>query len=63
MNKYDVSCGKGRRGCCIIIPNSDSGPVSHVVFVSGPSVGGSSGGQMVFIINPETSGRDCKTGR
>ena len=62
-NKYDVSCGKGRRGCCIIIPDSDSGHVGHVVFVSGPSTGGSPGGQVVLIINPETSDRDCKTGR
>ncbi len=63
MNKYDVSCGKGRRGCCIIIPDSDSGIVGNVVFVYGPSTGGSPGGQMVLIVNPKATGGDSKTDR
>ena len=60
---YDVSCGKGRRGCCIIIPDTDSGSVGNVVLVYGPLPGGSSGWQAVFIVNPEASDRDSKTNR
>lgn len=63
MHKYDVSCGKGRRGCCIIIPDTDSGSVGHVVFVYGPPSGGSSTGQTILVINPKTTDRDCKTDR
>jgi hypothetical protein len=63
MHKYDVSCGKGRRGCCIIIPDSDSGHVGHVIILSGPSVGGSPSGQTILVINPEIAGKPCKTDR
>lgn len=63
MDKYDVSCGKGRRGCCIIIPDTDSGDVRYVVLVSGPSVGGSPSGQTILVINPEITGKPCKTDR
>ncbi len=63
MHKYDLSCGKGRRGCCIIIPDTDSGDVRYVVLVSGPSVGGSPSGQTILVINPEITGKPCKTDR
>ena len=60
---YDVSCGKGRRGCCIIIPDTGVGNVGNVVFVYGPLPGGSSGWQAVLVPNPETTDRDSKTDR
>ena len=63
MHKYDVSCGKGRRGCCIIIPDTDSGSVGHVVFVYGSPDGGPSGGQTILVINPEIADKSCKTNR
>ena len=53
---YDVSCGKGRRGCCIIVPPTDSTPGGLMVVVSGPSSGGSSDWQMVFIPNSAVTG-------
>jgi len=62
-NMYDISCGKGRRGCCIIIPDTDSNDVRYVVLVSGPSVGGSPSGQTILVINPEIAGKSCKTDR
>ena len=60
---YDVSCGKGRRGCCIIIPDTGVGPVGNVVFVYGPLPGGSSGWQAIFIPHPEVADRDSETDR
>ena len=52
---YDVSCGKGRRGCCIVVPPTDSTPGGLMVFVSGSSSGGSPDWQMVFIPNSATA--------
>ena len=59
--KYDVSCGKGRRGCCLIKPNNDSIPDGLFVLVSEPSDRGPSGWKVVFIPAPNSTGESGKT--
>lgn len=58
---YDVSCGKGRRGCCVIMPDNDKLPNGLFVLVPEPSSGGSSGWKVVFIVAPDPAGKSGKT--
>lgn len=60
---YDVSCGKGRRGCCIIMPDNDNLPGGLFVLVSESSPGRSSDWKIVFIVAPKPTGDDSETTR
>lgn len=60
---YDVSCGKGRRGCCIIQPDNDKLPDGVFVLVPEPSTGGSPGWKVVFIMAPKPTGESGETVR
>jgi hypothetical protein len=60
---YDVSCGKGRRGCCIVVPATDSTPGGLLVAIYRPSVGGSPDWEMVFIPNSAVTGEHSQAVR
>ena len=59
--KYDVSCGKGRRGCCLIKPDIDGLPDGLFVLVPESSPGRSSDWKIVFIMAPKPTGESGQT--
>ena len=53
---FESSCGKGRRGCCIIRPDDDSDHIILLDFVFGLPDGQPSIWSVVSITPEETSG-------
>lgn len=55
-HEYQLSCGKGRRGCCIIVPSDDCDDKRNVVLFLELSDGRPSGWAMVSLPIAETPG-------
>ena len=60
-HEYSASCGKGRRGCCIIMPSNDCDDERNVVILLQFSDGRPSGWAMVSLPIAETPGGDGET--
>jgi hypothetical protein len=58
---YESSCGKGRRGCCIIQPDDDSGNIILLDIVYGLPDGQPSIRSMVFVQTPKVAGEPSET--
>jgi hypothetical protein len=63
MKNYESNCGGKRRGCCLIIPVSDSDTERMPFLVFGLSVGGSPVWAMVSKKYPKTPCKPRKTAR
>jgi hypothetical protein len=58
---FESSCGKGRRGCCIIRPDDDSDHIILLDLVFGLPDGTPSIRSMVFIPTQEAAGELSET--
>lgn len=59
--EFESSCGKGRRGCCIIKPDDDSDHIVLLDIVYGLPNGQPSIRSMVFVQTPKVAGESSET--
>ena len=63
MKNYESNCGGKRRGCCIIMPVSDSDTVGNALIVLGLSDGSYAAFPVVSTATPRTARKHRKASR
>lgn len=63
MSNYESNCGGRRRGCCLIVPVSDSDTVGNAIIVFGLSDGQYAAFQVVSKAASRTTRKHSKTPR
>jgi hypothetical protein len=63
MSNYESNCGGKRRGCCRIVPVSDSDIVSNAIIFLGLPLGQYAAFPVVSKANPKATRKHSKTVR
>lgn len=61
MSNYESNCGGRRRGCCLIVPVSDSDTVGNAIIVLRLPDGQYAAFQVVSKANPKATRKRSKT--